>query len=275
VLVRTWNLFNGNTFPPRRKAYLRQMVELISADKPDMVFLQEIPVWALDSMAEWSGMQAITDRARKPKLGPFPIPASLGRALTAPNHGKIRSAFAGQGNAVLIPREATLRKHKSITLNTNPFCEERGRELGLTPKQMVDWEKERRICQTVQYELANRQRFFLANVHATHSSDIRLPDAELRKAVNFVLRGSELEEVLVVAGDFNITRDASTTINELMTAEREDRWMASGPQIDHILLRRAIATSVRVWPDDERTYDGKILSDHAPVEVQIELRPKS
>ena len=60
-----------------------------------------------------------------------------------------------------------------------------------------------------------------------------------------------------------------------MTAEREVRWMAAGPQIDHILLRRAIATSVRVWSDEERTFGGKLLSDHAPVEVQLELRLKS
>jgi len=35
-----------------------------------------------------------------------------------------------------------------------------------------------------------------------------------------------------------------------------------------------VATSVRVWPDEERVYNGKLLSDHAPVEVQVELRPK-
>jgi len=26
-----------------------------------------------------------------------------------------------------------------------------------------------------------------------------------------------------------------------------------------------------VWPDDERRYDGKLLSDHAPVEVEIDV----
>ena len=109
-----------------------------------------------------------------------------GRALTAPHHGKFRSAFTGQGNAILIPKDATVRTHKTITLNTNPFCEDRGRAFGLTPKQMLWWEKERRICHTVQYELPSRQRFLVANLHATNSADTRLPDAELRRAVNFV-----------------------------------------------------------------------------------------
>ena len=145
MLGRTRNLFHGNTSPPGRKAYLREMVELVAADKPDIVCLQEVPVWALDRMGEWSGLQALVSRTKHPKLGFVRIPASSGRALTSPNHGKLRSAFTGQGNVILIPKDATVRTHKTITLNTNPFCEDRGRAFGLTPKQMLWWERERRI----------------------------------------------------------------------------------------------------------------------------------
>ena len=84
MIVRTWNLFNGNTSPQSRKAYLREMVALITADKPDVVCLQEIPAWALKHIGAWSGMQTVTARAKRPKFGPFPIPAFVGRALTAP-----------------------------------------------------------------------------------------------------------------------------------------------------------------------------------------------
>jgi endonuclease/exonuclease/phosphatase family metal-dependent hydrolase len=273
VVVRTWNLFHGNTVPPGRKAYLREMVELITADKPEIVCLQEIPAWALKSIGSWSnGMQVVTSRAQRPKLGPFPIPASLGRALTAPNHGLIRSAFAGQGNAILFPAEAKVREQKTITLNTNVFTEERGARLGLTEKQMRWWERERRVCHLVQYELPNRERFLVANLHATSApQDLRLPDAELRRAVNFVIRCSELEEALIVAGDFNITRDRSETIQELESLPRESRWTNVGEHIDNFLLRRAIATKVRVWPDEERECKGRLLSDHAPVEIELEV----
>jgi endonuclease/exonuclease/phosphatase family metal-dependent hydrolase len=272
VIVRTWNLFNGNTSPQSRKAYLREMVALITADKPDVVCLQEIPAWALKHIGAWSGMQTVTARAKRPKFGPFPIPAFVGRALTAPNHGVIRSAFAGQGNAILFPNDAHVRDEKTITLNTNVFCEERGARLGMTPKEMVWWEKERRVCHLVQYEMPDRRRFLVANLHATSASnDIRFSDAELRRAINFIERGSELEEVVIVAGDFNITREQSTAIQELMAQPPETRWSDSGPQIDHVLLRRAIATSVRVWPDAEREYKGRLLSDHAPVEVELEF----
>ena len=59
------------------------------------------------------------------------------------------------------------------------------------------------------YELPNRLRFLVANLHASHIPDLRLADAELRRAVNFVIRGSELEETLIVGGDFNIKPDVS------------------------------------------------------------------
>jgi endonuclease/exonuclease/phosphatase family metal-dependent hydrolase len=272
VLVRTWNLFHGNTVPPGRKAHLRAMVELVTADRPDAVCLQEVPAWALERLGEWSGMQAVPVRAERPTLGPFPIPASLGRALTAPHHGKLRSAFAGQGNAILIPAEAKIRKTKVITLNTNVFCEEQGAKLQLSPKMMKWWEHERRVCQVVQYELPNRRRLLVGNLHATSCPrNYHLPDAETRRAANFVDRTSEVEESLILAGDFNITREQSETVQALLAAPVESRWTAAGGQIDYVLLHRAAAASARVWTDAEREYGGRLLSDHAPVEVQVAL----
>lgn len=275
MLVRTWNLFHGNTVPRGRRAHLREMVELATADKPAIVCFQEVPAWALGRVGAWSGMQAITMRARRPTLGPFPVPAAAGRALTAVHHGLFRSAFAGQGNATLIPADAKVRETKAVTLNTNPFCEEQGRKLGLDPKLMRWWERERRVCQLVKFELPDRRRFLVANLHATsYPKDVRLADAELRRAANFVDRASEIEEVVIMAGDFNITREASATIKRLMEAPQESRWTDSGPQIDHVLVRGAVAKSVRVWPDSERGHKRRLLSDHAPVDVELDLATK-
>jgi endonuclease/exonuclease/phosphatase family metal-dependent hydrolase len=275
VLVRTWNLHLGNTVPKGRKPHVREMVELITADRPDIVCLQEVPAWAFKQLGEWSGMQVVTGRGKRPKLGPFPIPGGLGKVLAAPNAGKRSKKYAGKGNAILFPNNAVVRSHKTITLNTNPFVEERGVRFGLTNKQMLWWERERRVCQVLQYELPDRQRYLVANLQTTSTGDLRIPDAELRRAINFVIRCSELEEALIVLGDFNIPRAQSAAIGELMNALPEDRWMTSGPQVDFVLLRRAINTSVRVWPDEERAYDGVLLSNHPPVEATIELRLKS
>ena len=264
MLVRTWNLFHGNTSPPGRKAYLREMVELAIADKPADVCLQEVPAWALETVGEWADREAIADRTRRGL--PF------GRFVTSLHAGFFRSSFNGQGNVILLPKDWTVREHKSVTLNTNPFCEEEGRKLGLDAKSMRWWERERRICQVVKVERPDRQRLLVANVHATsRPKDPRLADAELRRAMNFVDRQSEVEEVVVVAGDFNITLAQSKTIAALLEASPEPRWSDAGPKIDHVLVRGAATSKVRVWPDDERRYDGKLLSDHAPVEVDVEV----
>ena len=95
MLVRTWNLFHGRPSPPGRRAFLRQMIELVTRDGPDVVCLQELPVWALPHLESWSGMYATTAIARRPLL---PVGA---RAVTALHHGLFRSAFTGEGDAIL------------------------------------------------------------------------------------------------------------------------------------------------------------------------------
>src|SRR5438876_7124675 len=110
MLVRTWNLFHGNTMPPGRKAYVREMVELVTADRPTIVCLQEVPGWALEQVGGWVQMRGIADRTRRG--WPF------GRALTSIHAGLFRSAFNGQGNVILVPTDATVREHKSITPHT-------------------------------------------------------------------------------------------------------------------------------------------------------------
>jgi endonuclease/exonuclease/phosphatase family metal-dependent hydrolase len=95
MLVRTWNLFHGNASPPERRAYLREMVELVTGDGPDVVCLQELPVWSLGELERWSGMRATTAVARRPLL---PIGARL---VTDLNHGLLRSAVTGEADAIL------------------------------------------------------------------------------------------------------------------------------------------------------------------------------
>ena len=84
MLVRSWNLFHGNTVPPGRRAHLDEMVELASADEPGVLCLQEVPAWAL-------GRFTAGDVAERPALGPLPIPPAAGRALTDLNTGLFRS----------------------------------------------------------------------------------------------------------------------------------------------------------------------------------------
>jgi endonuclease/exonuclease/phosphatase family metal-dependent hydrolase len=95
MLVRTWNLFHGKPSPPERHAFLREMIELVTGDAPEVVCLQELPVWSLSLLEKWSGMHAHSAVARRPLL---PVGA---RAVTALHHGLLRSAFTGEADAVL------------------------------------------------------------------------------------------------------------------------------------------------------------------------------
>jgi endonuclease/exonuclease/phosphatase family metal-dependent hydrolase len=95
MLVRTWNLFHGNASPPERRAFLPRMIDLVTRDRPDVVCLQELPVWALRHLERWSGMHATGAVARRPL---FPVGA---RAVTALHHGLLRSALTGEADAIL------------------------------------------------------------------------------------------------------------------------------------------------------------------------------
>lgn len=97
LLVRSWNLFHGNTDPPTRRSYLREMVELAVRDRPDVVCLQEVPVWAVPHIAAWSGFRAYPAVAR-PGLRPH----GLAGWITRLHSGLLRSAITGQANAILI-----------------------------------------------------------------------------------------------------------------------------------------------------------------------------
>src|SRR2546423_14734515 len=83
LLVRTWNVFHGNAVPPERRDFLEEMVRLASGDSPAALCLQELPVWSLSKLEEWSGMRAFGAVAARPLLGS----ARLGGAITERHHG--------------------------------------------------------------------------------------------------------------------------------------------------------------------------------------------
>jgi endonuclease/exonuclease/phosphatase family metal-dependent hydrolase len=268
LLVRTWNLFHGNTKPPGRKAFLDEMVRLASADSPAVLCLQELPVWALGHLGQWSGMTAVADVARRPMLGPFPSRPEIGRVLTDLDHGLLRSAFTGQANAILLDRSLAVVDHRRVVLNPFRFRRAQARRLGLGFRERWAWGKERRICEAVRVR-RDGGTFLVGNLHATGSRDKRLPDVELLRAAVFVDGLAQPGEPVLLGGDFNVSVAASHTLAELMTSE----WGFTGAMrvgIDHILVRGLAAGEPRAWPPARRTRNGKLLSDHAPVEVEVE-----
>lgn len=230
MLVRSWNLFHGNTFPRGRRSRLERMVRLATDDRPDVLCLQEVPLWALSRLPGWSGMtvrHVVTRRA--------PLGAWLGGAITRLNNGLFRSALAGQANAILLAPGLDPLAHRTLRID------ERRREP--------------RFCHAVRLE-----RLVVGNLHATNDfGQPQVAAAEIVRAEAFV---TDVAGGLpcILAGDFNLRAEH---LLELAG------WSARGPGIDHVLVRGLSASPLTVWPLERRRQNGAVLSDHAPVEVTI------
>ena len=255
MLVRTWNLYHGNSSPPQRNAFLDEMIRLATADDPDVLCLQEVPAWALSRFTA-------SALAARPVFG-----RPIGRALTDLNHGLLRSAFAGQGNAIQASPRLRVLDRRSQMLNPRRFRQAKARELGLGLGARFAWAKERRVAQAVRLQSGDGPALLACNVHCTSFPDRRLADAELLRAAEFAVSSAAAGDVVVLAGDFNVTAEESPALRCLGTAE----WgfTPPGPGIDHILVRGAAAGPEQPWPEANRAHGDALLSDHAPVDVEL------
>jgi endonuclease/exonuclease/phosphatase family metal-dependent hydrolase len=230
LLVRSWNVFHGNAHPPDDRSRLQTMIGLATADRPEVLCLQEVPVWALPRLERWSGMSAFWVLTRRS----LP-PSWLAGLVTRLHNGFFRSAIAGQANVILVDRSLEQREHGGWRID------ERRREP--------------RYCHAVRLE-----NLVVSNLHAT--SDFARPavaSSEIVRAEALVSHfAGELPSVL--AGDFNLRAEH---LRELAG------WSARGPGIDHVLVRGLAASPLAVWPRERRVHKGVVLSDHAPVEVRI------
>lgn len=266
MLIRTWNLFHGNAHPPQRRSFLEEAVRLSVDGGPDVVCLQEIPGWGLTRLAEWSGYGAFATLAARPSVGPLPSTIGIGRALTSLHPGLLRSAFSGQGNAILVAPRLRLVDEHVVTLNARAFRRRQAQWLELGVRARLAWAKERRVCQVAR--LGNGARTLLvANMHATgYRPDERLADAELLRAFVFADGLARTGEPVVVAGDFNVTRERSRTLHDV-TAPEWGFFSKAGSGVDHVLVRGLdVVAGPRRLP---HAVDGVVVSDHTPVEIEV------
>ena len=231
ILVRTWNLFHGNAMPPERRGYLREMIELVAADEPGIVCLQEVPVWALRHLEAWSGMRALGAVAAVPRVN-----AALGRWITELHHGVLRSALTGQANAILVARTLDVAEERLLVIS----------ESG-----------ERRVCQLARVGGLGA----VGNFHATGGP---LADEQFRRAVDFVV---DADEHAILAGDANVRPGEEQTYSYLASLGFSKPLAGS---IDQIVVRGLKSTQAKAWPTERRTLRGRLLSDHAPVELTVE-----
>jgi endonuclease/exonuclease/phosphatase family metal-dependent hydrolase len=258
VIVRTWNLFHGNTVPPGRRRYIEEMVRLVTHDGPDVVCLQEVPPWAFEPIGRWSGMQVYGEVAARPSLGPIPSTVEVGRWITDLHPGWLRSGFEGQANAILVSPERTILSRHVLTLNPLGFRLREGRRLGLSLVSLLAWGKERRQCVAVRLD----DGMVVGNLHATKARNPRVPDTEIVRAAEWASRLAGGAPA-VLAGDFNVDTARSVVLEHL------DGYTKAGPGIDHVVARGASTGPYDRWTPERRRLGRLALSDHAPVEVEV------
>jgi endonuclease/exonuclease/phosphatase family metal-dependent hydrolase len=170
VLIRSWNVYHGRSYPPGRRGHVAAAVRLASADRPDVLCLQELPLWSTPLLGRWSGMQPFPARTRRAPLG-----ARTGRVLTATHYAVLRSAFTGQANAILVAAGRATQ------------------DLGAIP--ISDRRHHPRACQAVRVD----SRILVANIHASGP----VAQTEVDRALGWLDSLARPDEPVVLAGDFN------------------------------------------------------------------------
>jgi endonuclease/exonuclease/phosphatase family metal-dependent hydrolase len=170
VLIRSWNVYHGRSHPAGRRGHLRAAIELTAADGPDVVCLQELPLWSLARLERWSSMRAFTARTKRAPLG-----AHVGRAVTSTHYGVLRSAFTGQANAILVVSGLPAADLGGLVIS--------------------DRRHHPRVCHAVRVG----ERLVVANIHA--SGDVA--QRQVDRALAWLSSRVRDSEPVVLAGDFN------------------------------------------------------------------------
>jgi endonuclease/exonuclease/phosphatase family metal-dependent hydrolase len=150
------------------------MVELASRDRPDVLCLQELPLWSLAQLEEWSGMKAVTAVAKRTL-----VPRWLGGVLQRHDPLRFRSGVTGQANAMLLSPRLVPLEHRTVRIS--------------------DQGRERRVCHAVRLE-----EIVVGNVHASNEfKHVEVPRAELTRA-HALVESMAAGQARVLAGDFNL-----------------------------------------------------------------------
>jgi endonuclease/exonuclease/phosphatase family metal-dependent hydrolase len=259
IQIRTWNIAHGRDVPPDRahghlhRKLLDEMAVLMVEHSPDIILLQEVPVWAGGQLRKATGMGVTLAPAYGAHV-PFlhvPLPLALGAAIGKALPDLVRTQIEGQANAVLYGENLLLVSARTVQIN------DRHRLRG-----------EPRIAQLVRlrHRSAGRE-LVVANVHADPGENRH----QLERA-GYVLERFARGAPMVLGGDFNADAD-SAALRTLVARGWLDNSADVG--IDHILVRgmRVDQPAAR-WAPERRdlALNGGPpvrLSDHDPVDAVV------
>jgi endonuclease/exonuclease/phosphatase family metal-dependent hydrolase len=205
------------------------MIRLVGAGA-DVIALQEVPLWALPRLDDWSGMKARWAWTMPALYGP------LGRTAAAFDPVRFRSQAVGQANALLVRQELQVTGQRMRILNP---------ELGPRDR-LLRW-RQRRVCHAVDVVHEGR-RLVVGNTHADGDP------TQIALAVALVAD----TEACILCGDFNIPAHAIAGFSAPLQG------------IDQILVRALELVEPPVtWEDERRRFGQRLLSDHAPIEAVV------
>ena len=260
--IRTWNIAHGLDVPPMREGYrhlrrkhLGTMAALMVEDAPDVIALQEVPVWAGPLLHRRTGM-GITLAPAYGAHVPFlhvPLPLAVGAAVGRALPNVVRTQVEGQANAVLFGAGLLLVSARRTQVN------DRRRLRG-----------EPRIIQLVRLRHRREGReFVVGNVHLD-SGDNR---AQVERA-GFLLERFARGAPMILLGDVNATA-RSAGVRSLVARGWIEDVADDGLRIDHIFVRGFdVEEPATPWDPRRREIvtDGQLpirLSDHAPVDAVV------
>ena len=213
-------------------------------------------------------MHAFGAVAARPRVGPLPSTASLGRRLTKADPARLRSLFTGQANAILLARRHAGGAAGSAVLNSSRFRRVQARWLRLDLVTRLYWAKERRVVHAVRVRFADGRRALVANLHATGS--LRQAAAGRGGAARRLVRGRRRPSRTSCA----CSPATSTSVRPCrgrcpISAGRSggSRSRARGSTTCSCAARRRRLCGRGRCAAARST--GCLLSDHAPVEVTV------
>ncbi len=261
LLVRTWNIAHGRDVPPgpryghARRKLLDEMVPLMIEGGPQVVMLQEVPVWAGQFLREHTGMGVTLAHSYGAHV-PFvhvPLPLAVGEWLGNALPDLVKTQFEGQAQALLYGPELILVSARRVPVNTP-----------------LHFRGEPRIAQLVR--LRHRRsgaEFVVGNLHV----DAHDPDPQI-EAASWALEQYARGAPMVLGGDLNV-RAGSTALRRLRARGWLEKPVAEG--VDHLYVRgMTMEGAVKRWPPGRRdlAQAGGLplrLSDHSPVEVVVKF----
>ena len=200
-------------------------------------------------------------------------PAALDRRDRSPPHRPERRPAAicvfrtGERRARRRARTEAAADERMV-LNTRRFRRVQGRLLGLDLVARLAWAKERRVIHAVRITFADGRTALVANFHATGSPDKRIPDAEVL-ARGLVRRRAHAARASCACSP------ATSTCEPPSRARCSTSAGSSGASRSRRSASTTCSSAARRQPPvacgscATAGSQGRVLSDHAPVEVTV------